>query len=273
MFEGDRGQPAGAAQREGQPGTAGGASSAQDASTKQNMKRPAASNASPSANKLPRGRELEQHLAIAGLSDADQAAARLRDLFVPSAPLPPALCVWEAPTWSAPGLLVGWLRPLEADRICALCAPASRHKWHHADLGLLTLCDGGSGGALLPCCCRVGAVRPEHLDALVATLDWRFVPETVDAPAHLELGRLAFCSPSAAEAAQMRLPPTLAVHELCERVRAHRKTGTSVLYNLRGELLALSEPYGHKEPIFLAEFGSVHQRALRLGRARGLGGF
>ena len=174
--------------------------------------------------RLPAARSL---LSLAELSQADnERVGRLTD---PSAPL-----------------VLGWLKP----------APASdaRRLWCPGDVGILVLADGGN--TMLPCsACANAMPRPELLGALVGVSTWHFVPATSTSPPYIELdGPLLQILPPPSPPR----PPARSwnVDEAAVRALHLMETGGAKLIHLRGELVALSEPYGTHQPFFFAELAS-----------------
>jgi hypothetical protein len=192
------------------------------------------------------------------------------------------------PSCAPCGVVVAWLLPDAAGVRSALGELRLP-----ADVGGLTLCDSSSqasGSCTLPCSAstEVG-LAPENLGQLVLLTRWKWIPAVrhsqQDGPAasnsadsaavesdsssgedgqcggYIELdGPLIACLP------QPR-PPRVGAFEVAQVWRSIRRMARRgeggdperhcKLLNLRGELTALSEPFGLIEPIVAAEFSSA----------------
>ena len=186
------------------------------------------------------------------------------------------------------GVIVGWLLPNAG-------GVRSAYGESHlpADVGALTLCDSSNrrdSSCAIPCSASAEVnLVPECLGQLVLLTRWKWIPSvdhsqqdvppgsisadslavdndsgndcTSHTDSFLELdGPLIPCLPRSR-------PPRVGAFEVAQVWRSIRRMARRgeggeperhrKLVNLRGELTALSEPFGLQEPIFAAEFSSA----------------
>ena len=161
-------------------------------------------------------------------------------------------------------LVAGFLSTLPHGAAASGCG-CSGCCWHSADAGTLVLCDGRDGGHYLAfSACSDALPPPELLGAFVIASAWTLVPPAAgvlrgsDGPPYLELDKpLLPCLP-----ASPRPPPTpsasFSVEDAWASVLRMEAAGAPQLLHLRGELIALSEPFVSKQaPVFFAELASA----------------
>lgn len=165
-------------------------------------------------------------------------------------------------------LLVGWLKPLERHE---LIPGASR-----ADVGMLVLTEegcGSDGAALLPCsACANALPEPSMLGCLVLATSWAFLPACTSSSSnrgcgsdrtwtvsHLELtGPLLLLHPRRTSNTA-KVPRSLPLDQVYRQLLDNQAAGKHRLLHISGQLRALSEPLGTREPIFYAELSSLVQ--------------
>ena len=123
-----------------------------------------------------------------------------------------------------------------------------------ADIGTIALHDISDNCKVLACSASANAVpTPAQLGCVVLATSWSLIsdPHRPYLELHGELRTL--------QHTEVLLPPLPRSWSVAEARAVVRGSGSAKLLALRGELTAISEPFGTREPVFFAELSSHEQ--------------
>lgn len=160
---------------------------------------------------------------------------------------------------AARGALLGWMLPDGQPSVFR------RHR-RPSDLGCLTLstlAHHSQTAQSLPCSASAACgLAPEWMGRLVVICRWKYLPSERGGEIEID-GPVVHCLPPPTPLRGMR---AFEVDEAWVKLQQKEEDGRSHrLINLRGEITALSEPFGLDEPIFAAELSSATPLPTREG--------